>query len=41
MLREVIRYLDERETSLKEVLFVLFDAPALEAFARELRGYFP
>ena len=39
MLGEVIRYLDEREASLKEVLFVLLDTRALEAFARELGGY--
>ena len=38
MLDEIVHHVDERKTSLKEVLFVLFDAPALEIFASALRG---
>ncbi len=38
MLDEIVHHVDERKTSLKEILFVLFDAPALEIFASALRG---
>ena len=37
MLDGIVHHVNERKTSLKEVLFVLFDAPALEIFASVLR----